>query len=822
MTSILTKAGEQLLAGRNFATHTKVYVDDVLYVDTSTGRVDTPVISYQINRSRKLGAAKLSLNVANPGGVFSFKRKDDPVFGYGKRIKLQEGIPVGQTMEWFTRFTGIIVSQIPSNSGGKPSLTVNAMDNMKLMLDYLPDDLFYRPDIIAVKKEVLTEVPGGNSMHYRGSQKHLPWVDIPYPIFYKAGVKIKDNYEVDLINGEVYFGEKMCGSGTGSHQTYEAVMANDTKYTISVPIRPGFNVYRSFTILLSNGEQLFENNTLPADVTVIFNGNEIIFSKPPFYDLVQRPLVKYSQQKIYVKNEADCQVTADYWYYDSKTNFAENVIKDLALKAGFKEEQIRLEPTNVSLKPIRFTNLTVTSGFEALQKIKQQLSPNYIITCDTEGNLRGYYAGQKLIADYDLKLIKKIEAPVSAENLYSVVVAHGVDLNPNDLRDGATAKNLLAANSVIQVSGSADMVFNKKADDQISWHWVQKNNDTPPELPIDLLTISLKEAKKLEEINILVGDYNKGTIQQSISIQVSEDGENWFYVDRSSRGIAGASSQWVTVKGGELETRKIKGIKCIAEDAFSWTESHTYSKRSGFLGLGTKVKTDNFYHWYCAIKEVQIWEENTIAVTNSINNCIGIGDGSQYTFYIPNTPVIAGTVTVYKDGVVMAPASYKVEAATGKVTFLVAPTGVITVDYTVATKQQPRTQSTNNDRFANNVTVVNPGLSVTFTGGAIDVASTNYRLLKKLGLRKNALKVDNYLNSFSDVKKRGTEMLQEISRLEETLALDVVYRPDVDICQTIGVTDPVLGIAGCFFIEELTESKQGYRPSLNVKVCNYS
>ncbi len=826
--AMLTQAGRQVLAGQNFVSHTRIYVDDVLQADTSSGVVSAPVVSYQINRSRKLGAAKLSLNVANPGGVYSFKRQDKPIFGYGNKIKLQEGILVGPTMEWFTRFTGIIVSQVPSNTGGKPSLNVNALDNMKLMLDYLPEDLYYRPDIIAVKSEALTEVPGGDSMHFRGSQQNLPWVDIPYPIFYKDGTKIKENYEVDLISGEVYFGEKMTGTGTSQSQEYEAARVNETEYTIPVPIKPGFSVYRSFSMFFSNGQQLFRDNKIPDDVTVTCNGNRIIFSQSPFHDLLPSPNWGYVEKRIYVKTATDCTVTADYWYYDSNTNLAVDVIKDLALRAGFKPEQIILEPTIVgseemSLKPIRFTNLTIKSGFEALQKIKQQLPPNYIITCDTEGNLRGYLASQSVVSDYDLQLIKKIEAPVSEENLYSVVVAHGVDLNPNDLREIATAENLLLANSVIQVSGNADMVLNKKADDQITWHWVQKNDDKPPELPIDLLTISLKEAKKIEEINILVGDYKKGTIQQSISVQVSEDGTNWFYVDMASRGISGASSQWVTVKGGELENRKIKGIKFIAETAFNWTESHAYSKHSGFLGLGTKVKTDNFYHWYFAIKEVQIWEENTIPVTSSICNCIGIGDGINDTFYIPNTPIaIGGAVTVYIDGAVLALSAYTVDSKTGKVKFVVAPTGVITVDYIIESKQQPLTQSDKNGHFANNVTVVNPGLIVPFIGGAIDVTSSNYKLLKRLGLKKNALQIDNYLNSFIDVKKRGEEMLAEISRLEETLGIDVVYRPDIDICQTVKIDDELLGIGGCYFIEEITESKQSFRPSLHIKVSNYS
>lgn len=81
---------------------------------------------------------------------------------------------------------------------------------MKLMLDSLPDDLYYCPEVISVKEEAL----GGNSMYYRGNQENLPWIDIPYPIFSKDGKMIKENYDVNLINGEVYFGEEMTGAGT--------------------------------------------------------------------------------------------------------------------------------------------------------------------------------------------------------------------------------------------------------------------------------------------------------------------------------------------------------------------------------------------------------------------------------------------------------------------------------------------------------------------------------------------------------------------------------------------------------------------------------
>jgi hypothetical protein len=52
--------------------------------------------------------------------------------------------------------------------------------------------------------------------------------------------------------------------------------------------------------------------------------------------------------------------------------------------------------------------------------------------------------------------------------------------------------------------------------------------------------------------------------------------------------------------------------------------------------------------------------------------------------------------------------------------------------------------------------------------------------------------------------------------------VDLVYRPDVDICQTVSVTDTLLGLEELYFIEDVTITKQSYRPSLSVKLSNYS
>lgn len=844
--AMLTAAGAQTLASSNITTYTRVYVDEVLRADSSVNNLpgETPVIGYQINCSRKLGAAKLILTVANDQGKYSYHREFGSIFSHGNRIKVAEGLAVGGTIEWFTRFTGIIVSQVAANAGGKPSLKVYAMDNMKLLLNYLPDKLDCLPAARKVVGEVLTPVAGPDNQpyysHYRTSANpsHTPWVDIPYPIFYKDGKRIKENYEIDLIGGEVYFGERMW-----TPTWEEAAKVTATQYS-NPSTKPGVAplIVRSYTRreFDASGKMTAyrsEKCELAGGANPVVAGAVINFAKDPFADLPNGPNWDIVDKKIYVSTETPNQVTADYWYYDKTTNLAEDVLRNLARAAGFKDNQILVETTarfgepSVSLKPLRFNNLNIKNGFEILQKIKQQLPPNYIISCDREGNFSGKYIDRDLSqsgrVNYKLELIKSLEAPISEEGLYSVVVAHGVDLNPNDLGKTATATSLLnnpgvpgGINNALTVSGSTAALFNKNVDDQMCWQWRQMNNHTPPGFPFDLLTINLPQPKKVQEISLLIGDYKGGTIQQSLSVQISENGTDWFYVDQASRGAGGYSSQWVAVKGGELENREIRAIKITAEAGFEWTETHSYTEQGGwFLNPKVSVRTDTYYNWFLAIKEIQIWEDAKIAVTSALGNCIGIGDGVKRSFFIPNKPVADRSVTLFVEGVQVAAGNYAVNNETGEVTFNYPPTGILTANYKVQTKQPSATQATLTQRVVNNVTLLNPATVVEFTGGDLAPASPQFRLLKKIGLKKIALKPDNYLNSFADVQRRGRELLNELKRLQETMDVDVVYRPDIDIGHIVQINDSTLGInSSGYLVEEIIESKQGYTPSLQIRV----
>ncbi len=864
----LTTKGEQVLKSKNFTTHTRIYVNNQLQVDTATGKIYAPVVNYQINRSRKLGAATLNFTVSNTDGKYSFHRSEDPLFGYGNKIRLEEGLQVGESIEWFTRFTGVIVKQVATNAGGMPTLQVAALDNMKMLLDYLPDEILYRPKMVKVAGEALKAV-GESFQHYRGNQENLPWADIPYPIFYKNGVKLKENYEIDLINGEIYFGEQMWRP---SWQQATKVTTNEYAVSGNLPAKP--IVRRSFKLIRYNGngneDQQFNYAEIPSDVGISHTGGKIYFTKDPFHDLDQGQDWVYLEKKIVVTVGTVNEVTVDYWYYDDNTNLAEDVIKDIALRAGFKEEQIQLAPTQISLRTLRFTNQTVKNGFEMLQKVKQQLSPNYIITCDDNGNLRGYYASQMTVADYELELIKQIEAPISEESLYTGVVAHGLTMNPNDLAVTASVRNLLNSTTYtppnsggvslggilntggiqglatknssgwflsskkkvsnntslnVSTSGALGSLINKNVEDQVSWHWRQKNDDTPPKFPIDLLEIALAEPKRIEEINILVGDYKKGTIEQAMSVLVTENGEDWFYVDRNQRGVQGASSQWLTIKGGELEFREISGVKIRVEAGFNWTETHTWSETSGgFLGIGadTDVHTDYYYNWFVGIKEIQIWEKKELEVTSVLGNYLGTGDGERQFFYFANVPLIKNSERIYVDGNIVPREGYQVKPETGEVKFYMPPVGIVTSDYSAEVKVQALTQSEYIPRYGSNVTITNPPGILVFKGGDIQPGSTAHRILNKIGMKKISIPTDNYLNTMSAIKLRGEEMLQEITRLEETLTIDAVYRPDVDICQTIRVWDPILGISGHYFVEEITEGKQGYKPQLNIRVSKYS
>ena len=174
------------------------------------------------------------------------------------------------------------------------------------------------------------------------------------------------------------------------------------------------------------------------------------------------------------------------------------------------------------------------------------------------------------------------------------------------------------------------------------------------------------------------------------------------------------------------------------------------------------------------------------------------------------------------DGNIVPREGYQVKPETGEVKFYMPPVGIVTSDYSAEVKVQALTQSEYIPRYGSNVTITNPPGILVFKGGDIQPGSTAHRILNKIGMKKISIPTDNYLNTMSAIKLRGEEMLQEITRLEETLTIDAVYRPDVDICQTIRVWDPILGISGHYFVEEITEGKQGYKPQLNIRVSKYS
>jgi hypothetical protein len=190
-------------------------------------------------------------------------------------------------------------------------------------------------------------------------------------------------------------------------------------------------------------------------------------------------------------------------------------------------------------------------------------------------------------------------------------------------------------------------------------------------------------------------------------------------------------------------------------------------------------------------------------------------------FYIHNVPLELGSVTVYHDGVRLE-SGFTVDHNSGEVVFDTAPTGVLTADYMMKVKVQSVSEVDYSSIYSNNAVIIDPPGILSFSGGDIGADSPEHKLLKKIGLKKKILKIDSFLNSHQVLQKRGKEMLKEISRLQETLDVDIVYRPDVDICQTVDVKDELLGITQRFFIEEITEIKQGYKPSFNIKMSNYS
>ena len=94
-----------------------------------------------------------------------------------------------------------------------------------------------------------------------------------------------------------------------------------------------------------------------------------------------------------------------------------------------------LQATGIELNGIKFKPRELDNAFDAIEKLRKYLAPNYIIRTQGDDKIWASYLTQKTIADYTLNLMQKIDY-MDDEDIYTRVSFYGKNADPTDLMFG--------------------------------------------------------------------------------------------------------------------------------------------------------------------------------------------------------------------------------------------------------------------------------------------------------------------------------------------------------------------------------------------------
>jgi hypothetical protein len=91
-----------------------------------------------------------------------------------------------------------------------------------------------------------------------------------------------------------------------------------------------------------------------------------------------------------------------------------------------------LQATDIELNQITFRSREIENRFEAINKLRQYLAPNYIVRTIGDNKIWASYLYQKIRADYTLELITNLNY-LEDEDIFTRIIMYGKNNNPTNL-----------------------------------------------------------------------------------------------------------------------------------------------------------------------------------------------------------------------------------------------------------------------------------------------------------------------------------------------------------------------------------------------------
>ena len=137
------------------------------------------------------------------------------------------------------------------------------------------------------------------------------------------------------------------------------------------------------------------------------------------------------------------------------------------VRCNYNYEFKTLQATGVELNRISFRPREVANRFEALQKLREYLAPNYIIFTQGDDKVWSNYLSQKATADYTLDLIRDLNY-LEDEDLYTRVVFYRKNKNPNNLMFNTSVDFVTTGQTYKGDADSNELAYEKTEE---GWHY---------------------------------------------------------------------------------------------------------------------------------------------------------------------------------------------------------------------------------------------------------------------------------------------------------------------------------------------------------------
>ena len=126
-----------------------------------------------------------------------------------------------------------------------------------------------------------------------------------------------------------------------------------------------------------------------------------------------------------------------------------------------------IQATGIELNRITFRSRELSNRFDAIQKVRKFVAPNYIIRTQGDNKIWANYLRQKTTADYTLNLVKNITY-LEDEDLYTRVKFFGKNKNPSNIMFDENVDFNTTGQSFRAITSQSNLEFEATEDN--GWH----------------------------------------------------------------------------------------------------------------------------------------------------------------------------------------------------------------------------------------------------------------------------------------------------------------------------------------------------------------